>query len=144
MFAKNDDEAHRRYVASLLRGEGTTHDGIYKMANDPRITRVGRIMRRLSIDELPQLFNVLRGEMSLVGPRPPLPSEAELYDARSWGRLACRPGITGLWQVSGRSKLTYLEMIELDLEYARTWHLALDVRILAKTPFVVLSRQGAA
>ena len=144
MFVDNDDGAHRRFVAALLRGEGPTQNGIYKMAHDPRITRVGRVLRRLSIDEIPQLLNVLRGEMSLVGPRPPLPSETDLYDARSWGRLACRPGITGLWQVSGRSQLGYLEMIDLDLEYVRSWSLALDARILARTPRVVLSRQGAA
>jgi lipopolysaccharide/colanic/teichoic acid biosynthesis glycosyltransferase len=144
MVVDNDDTAHQSYIKSMLQGEGSTHDGIYKLTNDPRITKVGRFLRRMSIDEIPQLFNVLRGHMSLVGPRPPLPSEADLYDARAWGRLSCPPGITGLWQVSGRCELSYLQMIELDLEYARTWRLGLDLRILAKTPLVAISRRGAA
>ena len=101
------------------------------------------MLRRTSIDEVPQLVNVIRGEMSLVGPRPPLPSEVALYDERDWGRLAHRPGITGLWQVSGRCELTYREMIEVDLLYIRNWNLWLDVSILLRTPKAVLSLRGA-
>jgi lipopolysaccharide/colanic/teichoic acid biosynthesis glycosyltransferase len=96
------------------------------------------------VDEVPQLVNVIRGEMSLVGPRPPLPSEAELYSERDWGRLALRPGLTGLWQVSGRCELTYREMIELDLRYVREWSLRRDLRILVATPRAILSLRGAA
>jgi lipopolysaccharide/colanic/teichoic acid biosynthesis glycosyltransferase len=144
MVDGNDDSAHRAYVAGLIRGEGEKNGGIYKISDDPRITLVGRFLRRISVDEAPQLVNVLRGEMSLVGPRPPLPSEAELYDERDWGRLACRPGITGLWQVSGRCELTYREMIELDLEYVRRWSPRLDTVILLKTPRAIFSRRGAA
>jgi lipopolysaccharide/colanic/teichoic acid biosynthesis glycosyltransferase len=144
MVTRNDDSAHRNYVAALMNGDGEKHDGIYKLTNDPRLTRVGRILRRTSLDEVPQLLNVIRGEMSLVGPRPPLPSEVELYDERDCGRLAQRPGITGLWQVSGRCELTYRQMIELDLRYVREWSLGLDVRILLRTPRAIASQRGAA
>jgi lipopolysaccharide/colanic/teichoic acid biosynthesis glycosyltransferase len=144
MVARNDDSAHRRYVAALINGEGDKHDGIYKLTNDPRLTRIGKILRRASVDEVPQLVNVIRGEMSLVGPRPPLPSEAALYSERDWGRLALRPGLTGLWQVSGRCELTYREMIELDLRYVREWSLRRDLRILLATPRAILSLRGAA
>jgi lipopolysaccharide/colanic/teichoic acid biosynthesis glycosyltransferase len=144
MVDGNDDSAHRAYVADLLKGEGETHDGLYKLTRDPRLTRVGTFLRRTSVDEIPQLLNVIRGEMSIVGPRPPLPSEAELYDARDWGRLTQAPGITGLWQVSGRCELTYREMIELDLQYIKSWSVWLDLRILLRTPRAILSRRGAA
>jgi lipopolysaccharide/colanic/teichoic acid biosynthesis glycosyltransferase len=144
MRSGNDDTDHRRYVAALMNGDGQRHGGMYKLTQDPRLTRLGRVLRRISLDEAPQLVNVIRGEMSLVGPRPPLPSEAELYDERDWRRLAVRPGITGLWQVSGRCELTYRDMIELDLRYVEQWSLWLDLHILAQTPRAVLSRRGAA
>ena len=116
---------------------------LFKMTNDPRITRVGRHLRRLSVDELPQLVNVLRGEMSLVGPRPPLPNEVECDYLRQSIRLRQPPGMTGLWQVSGRSELGYEDMIALDLDYMHGWSLLLDLKILLRTPLVVLTGRGA-
>lgn len=117
---------------------------VFKMKQDPRITRVGSVLRKLSLDELPQLWNVLKGDMSLVGPRPPLPSEVARYTARQAQRLSVLPGITGLWQVSGRSSLPDFDAwIELDLEYARTQSFWLDLRILAKTIVVVALARGA-
>ncbi|MEO8554951.1 MAG: sugar transferase [Kofleriaceae bacterium] len=117
---------------------------VFKIARDPRITRVGAILRKTSLDELPQLWNVLRGEMSLVGPRPPMPDEVAHYDLRQLGRLSVVPGITGLWQVSGRSTINDFDTwLALDLEYVRRWSLWLDLRILAKTIVVVISARGA-
>ena len=138
MRKDNDDSQHRAYVAALMSGEGEASDGMYKMVDDDRRTRVGRWLRGLSIDELPQLWNVLRGEMSVVGPRPPLPEEAALYDEGAWVRMAAKPGLTGLWQVSGRSRLSYEEMIDLDVRYTREWSALLDLRILLRTPKAVL------
>jgi lipopolysaccharide/colanic/teichoic acid biosynthesis glycosyltransferase len=115
----------------------------FKSRNDPRITPVGRIIRRLSLDELPQLINVLRGDMSLVGPRPALPEEVAAYPARAMGRLAAPPGITGLWQVSGRADIGFEDMIELDLAYVRDASLATDLSILARTVGAVVSGRGA-
>ncbi len=117
---------------------------IFKIRRDPRITRLGKVLRKTSIDELPQLWNVLKGDMSLVGPRPPMLDEVERYDARQAQRMAVVPGITGLWQVSGRSSVPEFDKwLELDLEYARTWSLWLDVRILLKTVIVVVLAKGA-
>jgi len=115
----------------------------FKMKNDPRITRVGRFIRKFSIDELPQLFNVLKGEMSLIGPRPPLPNEVEQYSDFQWRRLDIRPGITGLWQVSGRSDITFDEWVKLDLYYIEKWSISLELKILIKTIPVVLKGEGA-
>ena len=140
----NDDRAHREYVARLIAGAGERCGDVYKLVHDPRITRVGRILRHYSIDELPQLWNVVKGDMSLVGPRPPLPHETELYSARAWGRLRVKPGITGLWQVSGRCELSFDEMVSLDVRYWQRWSLLSDVAILLKTPRTVISRRGAA
>jgi exopolysaccharide biosynthesis polyprenyl glycosylphosphotransferase len=117
--------------------------GLFKMVDDPRITRVGRVLRRYSLDELPQLVNVLRGEMSLVGPRPALPSEVSLYDQRELGRLAVTPGLSGLWQVSGRSDLAWADGIRLDLHYVENWSMALDLHILWRTAKAVVSSSGA-
>ena len=117
---------------------------VFKITNDPRITPIGRVLRRSSLDELPQFLNVLIGDMSLVGPRPPIPYEVECYDI--WHRrrlLAVKPGITGLWQVSGRSKVGFDDMVRLDLKYARSWSIWLDIKILIKTPHAVLSGEGA-
>ena len=111
--------------------------------NDPRITRVGRLLRRTNIDELPQLLNVLKGEMSLVGPRPPLPSEVAEYEDWQFGRLRAVPGITGLWQVSGRSEVPFHDMVRLDLHYIRNWSLGLDLEILVRTIPAVLTSRGA-
>ena len=140
-----DDSPHRKYVTSLLTDGGDAKNGdVFKLVNDDRVTRVGRLLRRTSLDELPQLWNVLKGEMSLVGPRPPLPYEVELYDESQWERLECRPGLTGLWQVSGRNQLSYQEMCRMDVNYVRNWSLALDARILLRTIPVVLSNSGRA
>jgi exopolysaccharide biosynthesis polyprenyl glycosylphosphotransferase len=116
---------------------------MFKIRRDPRITRVGGFIRRYSLDELPQLINVVRGEMSLVGPRPPLPAEVERYEDWQLGRLRALPGITGLWQVCGRSEVPFDEMVRLDLEYIRRRSLALDVEILLRTIPAVLSTRGA-
>ncbi|MFZ2016243.1 MAG: exopolysaccharide biosynthesis polyprenyl glycosylphosphotransferase, partial [Nocardioides sp.] len=118
-------------------------DGIFKMAQDPRITRPGRWIRRFSIDEVPQLVNVLRGDMSLVGPRPPLPSEVDRYTLAQVRRLHVRPGMTGLWQVSGRSDLSWAESIRLDLYYVDNWSMVQDLMILGRTVGAVLSSRGA-
>jgi undecaprenyl-phosphate galactose phosphotransferase len=115
----------------------------FKLRDDPRITRLGRFLRRTSLDELPQLFNVLRGDMSLVGPRPIVDAEVPRYGSCFADYIACRPGITGLWQVTGRNDVSYDRRVELDASYARGWSVALDLRILLKTLVVVLRRDGA-
>jgi lipopolysaccharide/colanic/teichoic acid biosynthesis glycosyltransferase len=139
-------EAHRKFVQSLIAGEAPPaiegHPR-FKMADDPRITRVGRLLRKTSLDELPQLWNVLRGDMSLVGPRPPISYEVERYPAHWFARFQVKPGLTGLWQVSGRCELTLDQMIELDLEYVQRRSLLLNVWILLRTVPAVLSLRGA-
>jgi exopolysaccharide biosynthesis polyprenyl glycosylphosphotransferase len=126
-----------------LRSRNEATGPLFKMRADPRVTRVGRFIRRWSLDELPQLFNVLRGEMSLVGPRPPLPSEVEEYEDWQHGRLRAVPGLTGLWQVSGRSEVPFHDMVRLDLHYIRNWSLSLDVEIMLRTIPAVLTNRGA-
>jgi lipopolysaccharide/colanic/teichoic acid biosynthesis glycosyltransferase len=116
---------------------------MFKMKEDPRITRLGRLLRRTSLDEFPQFFNVLFGEMSVVGPRPPLVREVEQYQTEHLCRLKGRPGITGLWQVSGRSALSFEQMVQLDRHYLENWSISLDLQIIAKTFWVVLARDGA-
>ena len=150
MSANADDRIHREYVASLIKGDhaainqGDSANPLYKIKADPRVTRIGRIIRKTSMDELPQLFNVLRGNMSLVGPRPPIPYEAEKYEPWHLRRiLDIKPGITGLWQVEGRSKTSFDDMVRLDLRYVRYCSLTLDVKILLKTLVVVFKREGA-
>jgi len=134
--------------AELLR-DGLEDDNIheaptvFKMRRDPRVTPVGRFMRRTSIDELPNLFNVLRGDMSLIGPRPPLPREVAHYSARDMQRLAATPGMTGLWQIRGRSEIPFENMVEIDLEYIERWSLWLDLYIVAMTPVAVVGGRGA-
>jgi lipopolysaccharide/colanic/teichoic acid biosynthesis glycosyltransferase len=140
------DDVHREYVRKLLTEDQPPdggRPGVFKLENDDRITPLGRLLRRTSIDELPQLINVIRGDMSLVGPRPALPWEAQLFDAVFFGRFAVTPGLTGLWQVSGRNSLTMRQGLELDLEYVRRQSLALDLWILVRTIPVVLSTRGA-
>jgi lipopolysaccharide/colanic/teichoic acid biosynthesis glycosyltransferase len=141
-----DDGIHRAYVTAMLAGRPVAADpdrGIYKLTGDPRVTRIGRFLRKTSLDELPQLINVLRGEMSLVGPRPVLPYEAELFEARHRTRFSVKPGITGLWQVSGRSVLTMQQALDLDVEYASRRNLALDFATLLRTmPAVLRSRDA--
>jgi exopolysaccharide biosynthesis polyprenyl glycosylphosphotransferase len=126
-----------------LRASNEASGPLFKMRRDPRVTRVGRVLRRLSLDELPQLFNVLRGEMSLIGPRPPLPAEVAQYEDWQHGRLRVVPGMTGLWQVSGRSEVSFHDMVRLDLHYIRNWSLALDLEILCRTIPAVLTNRGA-
>ena len=126
-----------------LRATTEGNQVLFKMKNDPRVTRVGAFIRRFSLDELPQLFNVLGGSMSLVGPRPPLPSEVEKYDTHAHRRLLVRPGMTGLWQVSGRSLLSWDDTVRLDLYYVENWSLIGDVTILLRTFRAVISRHGA-
>ncbi|KAA5608437.1 sugar transferase [Rhodovastum atsumiense] len=140
MHANADDRAMRAMIARELSGDRSVggSEGVFKLKDDPRITPVGRWLRRLSIDELPQLLNVLRGDMSMVGPRPSLPWEVEMFTPEQRRRHECLPGITGLWQVSGRSRLSTPEMLELDLVYLREQSLRLDLRILLRTPTAVL------
>ena len=116
---------------------------MFKIRRDPRVTPVGAFLRRYSLDELPQLINVLLGDMSLVGPRPPLPREVEQYEAHVRRRLVVKPGITGLWQVSGRADLSWDEAVRLDLRYVENWSLAYDMAILRKTLAAVLKASGA-
>jgi lipopolysaccharide/colanic/teichoic acid biosynthesis glycosyltransferase len=149
MYFGNDPRIHQDFVARLISGggdgeQGDANGGFYKIKDDPRVTALGKFLRKTSLDELPQLFNVLKGEMSLVGPRPPIPYEVEAYDI--WHRrrfLEVKPGITGLWQVKGRSRTKFEDMVRLDLEYARTWSLGLDFKILLETPRAVFFGGGA-
>jgi lipopolysaccharide/colanic/teichoic acid biosynthesis glycosyltransferase len=148
MYVNNDSKLHHEFVSSFINGGGQAHaagtNGVFKLTNDPRVTSIGRLLRKTSLDELPQLWNVLRGEMSLVGPRPPLPYELEQY--KPWHRrrvLEAKPGITGLWQVAGRSRTTFDDMVRLDLRYASTRSLWTDIKILLATPAAVISGKGA-
>jgi exopolysaccharide biosynthesis polyprenyl glycosylphosphotransferase len=146
MQANADQAIHHEFVSSLIKagGQAAGDTRLFKIANDPRVTAVGRILRRTSLDELPQLWNVLRGEMSLVGPRPPLAYEVDQYE--SWHRrrvMEAKPGMTGLWQVRGRSRTTFDEMVRLDLRYARSTSIWTDIRILLATPRAVITGKGA-
>jgi exopolysaccharide biosynthesis polyprenyl glycosylphosphotransferase len=141
-----DDSAHRALVTKMIAGDNggmESNGGAHKLTADPRVTRVGRFIRRYSIDELPQLFNVLKGDMSLVGPRPPIAYEVEEYTTWHRRRLSIRPGVTGLWQTMGRSKRTYNQMVKLDIFYIEHWSLWLDLRILYKTLGVVIRGSDA-
>lgn len=136
MYVDNDDKIHREYVFSLLSGDNPLaggENGLFKLEKDPRITPAGAWLRRTSLDELPQLFNVLSGKMSLVGPRPVLSWEADMFSADHGRRFEVKPGLTGLWQVSGRSRLTMKEALELDSEYVGRRSFALDILILIRT-----------
>jgi lipopolysaccharide/colanic/teichoic acid biosynthesis glycosyltransferase len=137
------DELLRQMIAAELRGEDTSVDGSYKLDSDPRVTPVGAFLRKTSLDELPQLLNVLLGDMSLVGPRPCLDWEAQMFPAQFRQRFAVRPGLTGLWQVSGRSTVSTLEMLHLDLTYVRTRNLRGDLSILVRTVPSMLRDSGA-
>jgi lipopolysaccharide/colanic/teichoic acid biosynthesis glycosyltransferase len=152
MYVDNDPTVHRNYVMQLIAGQAQRHRengkgdgiGVYKLTKDDRITRVGGFLRRTSLDELPQLFNVLKGEMSLVGPRPAIPYEVAAY--QTWHRrrvLDVKPGITGLWQVNGRGKVAFDEMVRLDIRYAKEWSPWLDLKILVRTPRAVIAGGGA-
>ena len=149
MFVDNDESIHKEFVTKFIANEAQPQplngnsERPYKLAADKRITRVGKLLRNTSMDELPQLFNVLKGEMSLVGPRPPLPYEVAVYE--TWHRrrlLEAKPGITGLWQVTGRSRIKFDEMVRLDLRYSATWTPWLDLWILLQTPIAVIKGTG--
>lgn len=147
MRHNNDDSAHRDFCADFINGEDTDDDEaarrIFKMVCDPRITKIGGFLRRTSLDELPQFWNVLKGEMSVVGPRPPIAYEFEHYQDWHKDRLKVKPGLTGLWQVSGRSQVGFDEMVMLDLHYISGWNLLLDLRIIARTIPVMVRGDGA-
>jgi lipopolysaccharide/colanic/teichoic acid biosynthesis glycosyltransferase len=133
MRADSSDKVHREYVRRMLSGEADCLDGLYKLDRDSRITGVGALLRRFSLDELPQLLNVLRGDMSLVGPRPALPWELEMFPESARPRFDVAPGLTGLWQVSGRNRLTMLEGLELDVQYVNRHTIWTDLMILLRT-----------
>jgi lipopolysaccharide/colanic/teichoic acid biosynthesis glycosyltransferase len=148
MYTQNDHSVHKDFVMKLIRNQGQPTNGegtgVYKMTNDRRITPIGKWLRRLSLDELPQIINVLMGDMSLVGPRPAIPYELAAY--QTWHRrrvLEAKPGITGLWQVTSRSSVKFDEMVRLDLRYATSWSLWLDLKILLMTPMAVIKGSGA-
>jgi lipopolysaccharide/colanic/teichoic acid biosynthesis glycosyltransferase len=144
MYVNSDPAIHREYIRKLIDRKVGDSDGAYKIKHDPRVTRIGKFLRKSSLDELPQFINVLRGDMSLVGPRPPIPYEFEEYSLWHCRRvLEARPGITGAWQVDGRSRTTFDEMVRMDLRYIRNQCFWLDIRILLKTPFAVLRGDGA-
>ncbi|HEX2270450.1 MAG TPA: sugar transferase [Pyrinomonadaceae bacterium] len=147
MVANADSELHREYQRAFIAGRAEANLGndqkpTYKLFADPRITRVGKFLRKTSLDEVPQLLNVLLGDMSIVGPRPPIPYEVEAYELWHRKRLDMKPGVTGLWQVSGRNRLTFEEMVRLDLFYIENWSLLLDLKIILRTGFVMLGREG--
>jgi lipopolysaccharide/colanic/teichoic acid biosynthesis glycosyltransferase len=148
MYVNNDDSFHRqavtRYISGQKLSDDTTKDISYKVTEDPRITSIGQLLRKTSIDELPQFFNVLRGEMTLVGPRPPLPYEVEMYSPHHWLRLAGKPGLTGIWQVYGRSRVTFQSMFEMDIEYLQQQSLWQDLKLIALTVPVMLLAHGGA
>lgn len=143
MYVNSDPAIHKEYVARLIEGNCQS-SGVYKIEKDPRVTAVGRLLRRSSLDELPQFLNVLKGDMSLVGPRPPIPYEMERYQV--WHRrriLEVKPGLTGLWQVKGRSRTSFDEMVRLDIQYIQKQSAWLDLKILLQTPGAILSGTGA-
>jgi lipopolysaccharide/colanic/teichoic acid biosynthesis glycosyltransferase len=148
MYVSNNCDSHKEFVKDFIKNSdkakkcGEKH--VYKMKNDPRITPIGRFIRKTSLDELPQFINVLLGDMSLVGPRPCLPYEFENYGLWHKRRiLETKPGITCIWQVEGRSTTTFEQMVRMDIQYITKWSLFLDVKLLAKTPFAVFNAKGA-
>ena len=136
-------DAHRRFIARLATTDSSDEPGLKKLVDDPRVTRVGAFLRRASLDELPQLVNVLRGEMSIVGPRPALAYELEFYEPEHYARFDVRPGLTGLWQISGRNAIGFNGMLELDAEHARTVTPRLDTMILLRTPLALMRGKAA-
>lgn len=152
MRVSNNNSLHKAYTKAYIEGDQEKMQALqpeaetaksFKLNRDPRITRVGQIIRELSIDELPQLWNIFTGTMSLVGPRPALDYEVELYEQEDLQRLACKPGLTGWWQVNGRTTTTFKEMIALDLEYIQQQSVLFDLKIILLTIPVVFSKEGA-
>ena len=150
MYIDNDPKIHQEYIRQFICEQksydknGGKENCVFKIKDDPRITPLGKFLRKTSLDELPQFFNALMGDMSLVGPRPPIPYELTNYDAWHLNRvLTVKPGITGLWQVAGRSRTTFNEMVRMDLKYIREWSVWLDIKIIVQTPWVVLFGKGA-
>ncbi len=148
MYVDNDDSLHRSAIIQYMNGEKLNNEAAtnnsYKLGDDPRITRVGKFIRKTSIDELPQFINVLRGEMTLVGPRPPLAYEVEYYTPRDWLRLSGKPGLTGLWQVYGRSQVPFRDMVEMDITYLQHQSFWEDLKLIASTPIVMILGRGGA
>ena len=143
MYSGNDPKIHQEYVSKLIAGD-LKSDGVFKITDDPRITPIGKFLRRTSLDELPQFFNVLKNDMSLVGPRPPLPYEFARY--KTWHKrrvLEVKPGLTGLWQVEGRSRTTFDEMVRMDIRYGAQQSFWFDVKILLQTPSAMFTGRGA-
>jgi lipopolysaccharide/colanic/teichoic acid biosynthesis glycosyltransferase len=148
MYVHSSDSSHRRAIAKYMSGQKLAErkgDKLsYKVAGDPRVTSVGRLLRKFSLDELPQFFNILRGDMTLVGPRPPVPYEVELYSSHDMLRLCGKPGLTGPWQVYGRSSIPFQDMVELDIAYLRRSSLREDLKLIAMTVPVMISGRGGA
>ena len=146
MYVKNDDSKHREAIKHYMNGSKLNNDtnSPYKIYNDPRVTKVGKFIRLTSLDELPQFLNVLRGEMSLVGPRPPLPYEVELYSLHQKLRLSGKPGLTGPWQIYGRSRVTFENMVEMDIAYLQRQSLWEDIKLIFLTIPVVIRKRGGA
>jgi len=148
MYVESDDSVHRDAIVKYMNGQemnvgtATAIKFQFKLSDDPRITRVGRFIRKTSIDELPQFFNVLRGEMTLVGPRPPLPYEVELYTLRDRLRLSGKPGLTGIWQIYGRSCVTFKDMVEMDIDYLQRQSLWEDLKLIVLTVPVMIGGAG--
>ena len=146
MYVDSDDSLHRESIKQFMNGGAlngkVNSDNLYKLVDDPRVTRVGQFIRKYSIDELPQFINVLRGEMTLVGPRPPLPYEVEEYGPHEWIRLFGKPGLTGTWQVYGRSRVPFQEMVDMDIEYLGHQSVLLDLKLIASTLPVMLQGRG--
>ena len=148
MRADSDNQAHKEWLEKFVKedaafSQDASGKQVFKVVNDPRITSVGRYLRKLSLDEVPQMINVLLGDMSLVGPRPPVPYEYEHYDDVARQRVSVTPGITGLYQVTARSQVGFSGMLAIDLEYIKTRTLRGDIMIMLKTPWVMLTGQGA-
>src|SRR5437870_11001459 len=146
MYVDSDDSVHRESIKQYMNGAALNDkeslDNLYKLVDDPRVTRVGQFIRKYSIDEMPQFINVLRGEMTLVGPRPPLPYEVEEYSPRDKIRLSGKPGLTGTWQVYGRSRVPFKEMVEMDIEYLEEQSILQDIKLIALTLPVMLQGRG--
>ena len=146
MYVDSDDSVHRESIKQYMNGAALNDkeslDNLYKLVDDPRVTRIGQFIRKYSIDELPQFINVLRGEMTLVGPRPPLPYEVEAYGPHEWIRLFGKPGLTGTWQVYGRSRVPFQEMVDMDIEYLGHQSILLDLKLIALTLPVMLQGRG--